>query len=60
MNGSLNVAGNTTVGSPTITSDLNVSGKITAAGNVAQNRDKGGFVKAMLYVNPNGSYRALL
>lgn len=55
INGTLNVAGNTTIGSPTITSDLNISGKITAAGNAAQNRDKSGFVKALVYVKYDGT-----
>lgn len=50
INGTLYVAGSTTIGSPTITSNLNISGNITSAGNVAQNRDKGGLVKAMIYV----------
>ncbi len=54
INGTLNVAGNTTIGSPTVTSNLNISGNITAAGNAAQNRDKGGFVKAMAFIGANG------
>lgn len=54
INGTLNVAGNATVGSPTITSNLNISGNITAAGNAAQNRDKSGFVKAMAFIGPDG------
>lgn len=54
INGTLNVAGNTTIGSPTVSSNLNISGNITAAGNAAQNRDKNGFIKAMAYIAPNG------
>lgn len=60
INGTLNIAGETTVGSPTITSNLNVSGNITAAGNAAQNRNSNGLVKAMIFVNSEGGTGATI
>jgi hypothetical protein len=49
-NSNFNISGN-----GIINGNLIVQGNNTSGGNVAQNRDKGGLVKAMLYVNPNGT-----
>ncbi len=57
INGTLNVAGDTTIGSPTITSNLNISGNITAAGNAQQNRASNGLIKALVYVGFDGTIR---
>ncbi len=54
INGTLYVAGATTIGSPTITSNLSVSGNIATAGVATQPSNKGGFVKAMLFADENG------
>lgn len=47
-------------GSGVVNGTLNVAGDTTSGGNVAQNRDKNGLVKAMIFVNSVGSTEATI
>ncbi len=54
---SIHNAGLRVVGNTVLNGSVTIEGAVENRNNVTQNRDKGGTVKAMLYVNQNGTIR---